>query len=73
LADRVQVDEATLLVLCLMEKLRTKTQNLGAVRLLEPFLTTKDVEEILAMHKQKIMEGRGERESGLLVPPGSAT
>jgi hypothetical protein len=66
------VDDATALVLALIERLMEKKQNYGSVRACEPFLTREDVEAIVTRSKDKAREFRGERASGLVVPPGAS-
>lgn len=65
------MDEATILVLALMDKLREKKHSLGAARALDPILTQADVEAILKKAQDKSRELRGETKGGLLLPPGA--
>ena len=68
-------DEVRGLVLALMERLAAKTQNYGAVRACEPFLSQKDMEEVVkrgaALADQLTKARNGMSPSGLLLPPGA--
>lgn len=65
------MDEATVLVLALMDKLREKKHSLGAARALDPILTQADVEAILKRQQDVMREMRGETKGGIVLPPGA--
>lgn len=71
MGDASRGTEAFWIVLALLEKLGEKKQNLGSVRLLEPFLTEQDVEAIMERAPQIMAETQKREATTLLLPPGA--
>jgi hypothetical protein len=71
-------DEAVSTTLALVEFLTEKKHSTGAIRAMSPYLTKDEAKKVIENGKEAAKRlahdrrvARGERESGLVVPPGS--